>query len=277
MCEHLLDTPKTPERERKELQAGAQDNRKLCEENCLEIRAGTLETWVAAASREFSSDTPKLSQSASTQSYKNWKFQTRNQKIIKITYNKMDNYSLGCAIGLGIVQIVIGMWFLAWGGYFGLLGLPFAALPIWVMTILICTIFFSSGCLAITARKKAHVKSSFAVSIISSITAFSFLTLLPLYLGLSIGEWATWNGGILAVPALIMFIVTSISAINSGIMVSYHLHIKSFQVSISDTLIKMKGVQKKPTCRIDYQQWTTKYTYAPPHQKANLQVFRQMG
>ena len=66
MCEHLLDTPKTPERERKELQAGAQvDNRKLwklCEETCLEIRAGTLETWAAAASREFTSDTPKLSQ-----------------------------------------------------------------------------------------------------------------------------------------------------------------------------------------------------------------------
>ena len=66
MCKHLLDTPKTPERERKELQAGAQvDNRKLwklCEENCLEIRAGTLETGVAAASREFTSDTPKPSQ-----------------------------------------------------------------------------------------------------------------------------------------------------------------------------------------------------------------------
>ena len=74
MCEHLLDTPKTPERERKELQAGAQDNRKLCEENCLEIRVGTLETLSAAASREFSSDTPKPSQSASTQSYNNWKF-----------------------------------------------------------------------------------------------------------------------------------------------------------------------------------------------------------
>ena len=62
MCKHLLDTPKTPERERRELQAGAQDNRKLwklCEETCLEIRAGTLETWVAAASREFTSDTPK--------------------------------------------------------------------------------------------------------------------------------------------------------------------------------------------------------------------------
>ena len=77
MCEHLLDRPKIPERERKGLQAGAQDNRKLwklCEETCLEIRAGTLETWVAAASREFTSDTPKLSQSASTQSYNNWKF-----------------------------------------------------------------------------------------------------------------------------------------------------------------------------------------------------------
>ena len=201
----------------------------MCEETCLEIRAGTLETGAAAASREFSSDTPKPSPSASTQSFKNWKFQTRNQKIIKITYNKMDNYSLGCAIGLGIVQIVIGMWFLAWGGYFGLLGLPFAALPIWVMTILICTIFFSSGCLAITARKKAHVKSSFAVSIISSITAFSLL----LTLLIAEGEAPFYFFGL---PALIMFIVATISAINSGIMVSYHLHIKSFPVSIFNTL-----------------------------------------
>ena len=137
----------------------------------------------------------------------------------------MDNYSLGCAIGLGIVQIVIGMWFLAWGGYFGLLGLPFAALPIWVMTILICTIFFSSGCLAITARKKAHVKSSFAVSIISSITAFSLL----LTLLIAEGEAPFYFFGL---PALIMFIVATISAINSGIRVSHHLHIESFPVSI---------------------------------------------
>ena len=38
--------------------------------------------------------------------------------------------------------------------------------------------------------------------------------------------------GIAGLPALIMFIVTTISAINSGIRVSHHLHIESFPVSI---------------------------------------------
>ena len=187
----------------------------------------------------------------------------------------MDNYSPWLAIVIGIVQIVIGMWFLAWGGYFGMLGLfvknvgTSLAYSVWFITMLICAIFFSSGCLAITARKKAHLKSFFAVSILSSITAFSLL----LTLLIAEGEAPFYFFGL---PALIMFIVATISAINSGIMVSYHLHIKSFPVSISDSLIKMKGVQKKPTCRIDYQQWTTKYTYAPPRQEANPQVFWQI-
>ena len=150
----------------------------------------------------------------------------------------MDNYSPWLAIVVGIVQIVIGMWFLAWGGYFGMLGLfvknagTFLAYSVWFITMLICAIFFSSGCLAITARKKALVKASFALSILSSITAFSLLTL-------SIAEagGGTVSRGqdkalfyFFGLPALIMFIVTTFSAINSGIMVSYHLHIKSFQV-----------------------------------------------
>ena len=144
-------------------------------------------------------------------------------------YNKMDNYSPGCAIGLGIVQIVIGVWFLVWGGWWGMAGFPIGAIMIWAPTILICGLFISSGSLAITARKKAHLKSSFAVSILSSITAFSLL----LTLLIAEGEAPFYFFGL---PALIMFIVATISAINSGIMVSYHLHIKSFPVSISDTL-----------------------------------------
>ena len=117
------------------------------------------------------------------------------------------------------------------------------------------------------------VKASFALSILSCITAFS-LGLLTLSIALY--ERNTGLLYIFGLPALIMFFVTSINAINSGIKVSYHLHIKSFPVSISDSLIKMKGVQKKPACRIDYQQWTTKYTYAPPRQEANPQVFWQI-
>ena len=141
----------------------------------------------------------------------------------------MDNYSPGCAIGLGIVQIVIGVWFLVWGGWWGMAGFPIGAIMIWAPTILICGLFISSGSLAITARNKAHVKSSFAVSIISSITAFSLL----LTLLIAEGEAPFYFFGL---PALIMFIVATISAINSGIMVSYHLHIKSFPVSIFNTL-----------------------------------------
>ena len=49
---------------------------------------------------------------------------------------------------------------------------------------------------------------------------------------------------IVGLPALIMFIVSTISAINnSDIRVSHHLDIESFLVAISDKLIKMKGVQ----------------------------------
>ena len=95
----------------------------------------------------------------------------------------MANDSSRSAIGLGIVQIVIGLWFLVLGGLL-------VALVEWareerewqicVAVTLIFALFISSGSLAIAAaikKTKALVKATFGFSILSSVTAFSLLTL----------------------------------------------------------------------------------------------------
>ena len=95
----------------------------------------------------------------------------------------MANDSSRSAIGLGIVQIVIGLWFLVLGGIL-------VALVEWAReerewqicaaVTLIFALFISSGSLAIAVAKKktkALVKASFGFSILSSVTAFSLLTL----------------------------------------------------------------------------------------------------
>ena len=99
------------------------------------------------------------------------------------SYNKMANDSSRSAIGLGIVQIVIGLWFLVLGGIL-------VALVEWareerewqicVAVTLIFALFISSGSLAIAAaikKTKALVKATFGFSILSSVTALSILTL----------------------------------------------------------------------------------------------------
>ena len=95
----------------------------------------------------------------------------------------MANDSSRSAIALGIVQIVIGVWFLVLGGLL-------VALVEWareerewqicVAVTLIFALFISSGSLAIAAatkKTKALVKATFGFSILSSVTAFSLLTL----------------------------------------------------------------------------------------------------
>ena len=95
----------------------------------------------------------------------------------------MDNYSLGCAIGLGIVQIVIGLWFLVLGGILVALIEWAREEREWQICVAVTSIFalfISSGSLAIAAAKKktkALVKATFGFSILSSVTAFSLLTL----------------------------------------------------------------------------------------------------
>ena len=98
----------------------------------------------------------------------------------------MANDSSRSAIGLGIVQIVIGLWFLVLGG---LLLFIFLVAPniyrkkewqICVAVTSIFALFISSGSLAIAAaikKTKALVKATFGFSILSSVTAFSLLTL----------------------------------------------------------------------------------------------------
>ena len=95
----------------------------------------------------------------------------------------MANDSSRSAIGLGIVQIVIGLWFLVLGGIL-------VALVEWareerewqicVAVTLIFALFISSGSLAIAAaikKTKALVKATFGFSVLSSVTALSILTL----------------------------------------------------------------------------------------------------
>ena len=95
----------------------------------------------------------------------------------------MANDSSRSAIGLGIVQIVIGVWFLVLGGIL-------VALVEWareerewqicVAVTLIFALFISSGSLAIAAatkKTKALVKATFGFSVLSSVTALSILTL----------------------------------------------------------------------------------------------------
>ena len=98
----------------------------------------------------------------------------------------MANDSSRSAIGLGIVQIVIGLWFLVLGG---LLLFIFLVAPniyrkkewqICVAVTSIFVLFISSGSLAIAAATKktnALVKATFGFSVLSSVTALSILTL----------------------------------------------------------------------------------------------------
>ena len=98
----------------------------------------------------------------------------------------MANDSSRSAIALGIVQIVIGVWFLVLGG---LLLFIYLVAPnmyrkkewqICVAVTSIIALFISSGSLAIAAamkKTKALVKASFGFSILSSVTALSILTL----------------------------------------------------------------------------------------------------
>ena len=98
----------------------------------------------------------------------------------------MANDSSRSAIGLGIVQIVIGVWFLAMGG---LLLFIYLVAPnmyrkkewqICVAVTSIFALFISSGSFAIAAaikKTKALVKATFGFSILSSVTALSILTL----------------------------------------------------------------------------------------------------
>ena len=98
----------------------------------------------------------------------------------------MANDSSRSAIGLGIVQIVIGVWFLVLGG---LLLFIFLVAPniyrkkewqICAAVTSIIALFISSGSLAIAAaikKTKALVKATFGFSILSSVTALSILTL----------------------------------------------------------------------------------------------------
>jgi len=168
----------------------------------------------------------------------------------------MARYSSRWGLGLGIVQIVIGVWFLVMVGllvihYYWPMPLegdrPLESLiwnykPEWVRylgaifkgTILTFT-FITSGSLAIAAAKKKTMAleiASLGFSTLSSIAAF---VLLALSIGeLVAGDNTSW---IVGLPALIMFIVSTISAINnSDIRVSHHLHIKSVFVSISDKI-----------------------------------------
>ena len=95
----------------------------------------------------------------------------------------MANDSSRSAIALGIVQIVIGLWFLVLGGLL-------VALVEWareerewqicVAVTLIFALFISSGSLVIAAatkKTKALVKATFGFSVLSSVTALSILTL----------------------------------------------------------------------------------------------------
>ena len=137
-------------------------------------------------------------------------------------YNKMADYFLG------IVQIVIGWWFLGLGGLMYLMGGLVHSCDnnchndIWrigVITISIFAIFISSGCLAFAAageKPKALLIASLGFSILSS--SLSLLTLSIV----GYKEYREEQGLVYAVglPALIMFIVTTISAISSGIRVS---------------------------------------------------------
>ena len=113
-------------------------------------------------------------------------FPNKKPKDYNNSYNKMANDSSRSAIGLGIVQIVIGVWFLVLGG---LLLFIFLVAPniyrkkewqICVAVTSIIALFISSGSLAIAVAKKktnALVKATFGFSILSSVTAFSLLTL----------------------------------------------------------------------------------------------------
>ena len=113
-------------------------------------------------------------------------FPNKKPKDYNNSYNKMANDSSRSAIGLGIVQIVIGVWFLVLGG---LLLFIYLVAPnmyrkkewqICVAVTSIFVLFISSGSLAIAAaikKTKALVKATFGFSVLSSVTALSILTL----------------------------------------------------------------------------------------------------
>ena len=94
--------------------------------------------------------------------------------------------------------------------------------------------------------------------------------------------------GMAGLPALIMFIVTTISAINSGIRVSHHLHIESFPVSIYLIhYLKWKVFSRSEPAEViarfcwacnNHQRCSTPMPQLPhPHKlEANPQVLRQI-
>jgi hypothetical protein len=147
----------------------------------------------------------------------------------------MARYSSRWGLGLGIVQIVIGVWFLVmvgllvkymnwcceWVDRKGLELLVPKYTPEWITipdaiprgSILTFTFIFS-GSLTIAAAKKKTMAleiASLGFSTLSSITAFVLLAL-------SIGEFVSGDktSVIVGLPSLILFIVTTISAINNS-------------------------------------------------------------
>ena len=144
----------------------------------------------------------------------------------------MGNCSSGCATGLGITQIVIGVWFILvifiqyWFRYREIRVTKKTSL-----TSVSALLFISSGSLAIARAQnetKNLVTAAFVLSTLASLLAFGLLIFCAKFWidalnedgGLLMVNLAPLDamvfGGLVGVPALVMFIVATISAVHSG-------------------------------------------------------------
>ena len=139
--------------------------------------------------------------------------------------------SSGCGTGLGITQIVIGVWF------FAVIFMPCMFLY-WenqvnkkIFLASISALFITSGGLSIAGAQMTTtglVTAAFVLSTLASLLAFGLLIFCAKFWidalnedgGLLMVNLAPLDamvfGGLVGVPALVMFIVATISAVHSG-------------------------------------------------------------